>query len=159
MHTTFLIGNGFDIKMGLKTKYKDFYNFYINNNKEKNSSSVITNLKIELKNYLNGDDDKWADFELALGKHTETINTYTEFNTIISDIIENLSEHIRKEENNFTIGNEVKPKNLIYDDLTYPEDFLKPIDKEKIKDHKRKWQSTSPWITDIISFIPQLLKN
>ncbi|WP_321437696.1 AbiH family protein [uncultured Bacteroides sp.] len=150
MHTTFLIGNGFDIKMGLKTKYKDFYNFYINKND--NSSPVITNLKIELQKYLNGDDSKWADLELELGKHTKKINTYTEFNTVISDLIEKLSEHIRKEENNFTIGNEVEPKHLIYDDLTHSEDFLKPIDKEKIKDHKMKWQNTSPWVTDIISF-------
>lgn len=29
MNVTFLIGNGFDINLGLKTSYKDFYEQYI----------------------------------------------------------------------------------------------------------------------------------
>ena len=35
MNITFLIGNGFDIKLGLKTRYTDFYPIYINSNKNK----------------------------------------------------------------------------------------------------------------------------
>lgn len=29
MNITFLIGNGFDINLGLKTRYVDFYDFYL----------------------------------------------------------------------------------------------------------------------------------
>ena len=28
LNITFLIGNGFDIGLGLKTRYKDFYKYY-----------------------------------------------------------------------------------------------------------------------------------
>ena len=29
MKITFFIGNGFDLKMGLKSRYKDFYNYLL----------------------------------------------------------------------------------------------------------------------------------
>lgn len=32
MNITFMIGNGFDLKMGLKSKYSDIYNVYTDDN-------------------------------------------------------------------------------------------------------------------------------
>jgi hypothetical protein len=31
MNILFLIGNGFDLNLGMKTRYVDFYNYYISN--------------------------------------------------------------------------------------------------------------------------------
>ena len=43
MKITFLIGNGFDINLGLKTKYKEFVNYYkkIDYKERKNQKKII----------------------------------------------------------------------------------------------------------------------
>lgn len=56
MNITFLIGNGFDINLGLKTRYTDFYPYYLS----KKHCDIISNAISD--NYEN-----WADLEAALG--------------------------------------------------------------------------------------------
>ena len=57
MNITFFIGNGFDINLGLRTRYKDFYPKYMDEYPE----DILTK-EIE-KN-----DKDWSDLELALGQ-------------------------------------------------------------------------------------------
>lgn len=59
---TFLIGNGFDLNIGLNTRYQDFYKYYILKNKDDILAKDID------ENY-----DNWSDLELGLGKYTETV--------------------------------------------------------------------------------------
>lgn len=64
MNITFLIGNGFDIGVGMKSKFKDFFPIYQVLSKSK--PSRIRQLAEEI-----GEDyDTWADFEAALGMYT-----------------------------------------------------------------------------------------
>ena len=68
---TFFIGNGFDLQIGLKTKFEHFYDTYAVVHEE--DSDVI----IKFKNDITEDKDKygnyekWADFESYLGKYIE----------------------------------------------------------------------------------------
>lgn len=64
---TFLIGNGFDINIGLNTRYQDFYKYYIENNEDDMLAKDIN------KNYTN-----WSDLELGLGKYTEEVGAEKE---------------------------------------------------------------------------------
>lgn len=57
MNITFMIGNGFDINLGLNTRYTDFYPYYLSRKHDDIISNAITN-----------DYDRWADLELALGQ-------------------------------------------------------------------------------------------
>lgn len=57
MNITFLIGNGFDLNLGLKTSYKDFYKYY----KKKEPKDFIA--KSIKSNY-----ELWADLEIGLGQ-------------------------------------------------------------------------------------------
>lgn len=57
LNITFLIGNGFDINLGLKTRYTDFYPYYMS----KNPSGLIAD--DIAKNY-----ECWSDMEIALGQ-------------------------------------------------------------------------------------------
>ena len=73
MKITFLIGNGFDIGIGLHTKYQDFYEKY--SSPESDDSKNISDFKTHLKEYAESSDEKkpiidWADFESAFGKHS-----------------------------------------------------------------------------------------
>ncbi len=61
MNILFLIGNGFDINIGLKSKYIDFYKYY---NSIKSDNEIIT----ALKESLSINDENWSDLETALGE-------------------------------------------------------------------------------------------
>ena len=57
MNITFFVGNGFDINLGLDTRYTDFYPNYLAKGYDDILSRAIAD------NY-----DKWADLEIALGQ-------------------------------------------------------------------------------------------
>lgn len=64
MEITFLIGNGFDIGLGMKTQYAQFIPCYIQNGKDK--KKVLKDFSEDL-----GDNaDKWSYFEKQIGEYT-----------------------------------------------------------------------------------------
>ena len=71
MDITFLLGNGFDIGLGLKTRYEDFYEEYCKDKEE--DKPHIRAFKKELS-IRNNDEKKkirdWADFEKAFGEYS-----------------------------------------------------------------------------------------
>lgn len=76
MQLTFILGNGFDRAIGLKTGYKDFYNWYI---QQPDESDDVALMKEEINKYLKDEDSTWADFEIALGKFTNVITDKERF--------------------------------------------------------------------------------
>ena len=68
-NVTFMIGNGFDLQMGLKTRYADFYNQYTeikptdNDLIQRFKKSI---LRDEAHGWVN-----WADFEIGMGKQSK----------------------------------------------------------------------------------------
>lgn len=62
MNITFLIGNGFDMNLGLKTGYKDFLSFYLSE-KPSNKLSKAIDKNIEL----------WSNLEIQLGEYAGSI--------------------------------------------------------------------------------------
>lgn len=83
MKITFLIGNGFDINLGLKTKYKDFVNHYKQINYEENTFIDEKNLNEEkqkkehidkFKKHIKENIEMWSNGELALGKYTNELS-------------------------------------------------------------------------------------
>lgn len=62
---TFLVGNGFDINVGLATSYREFYKFYI---KECPKDLIAQDI------IKNADRKFWSDMELGLGKYTGEVS-------------------------------------------------------------------------------------
>ncbi len=60
---TFFIGNGFDINVGLNTRYSDFYKYYLSNYPDDMLAKSID------KNY-----DLWSDLESGLGEYTARVD-------------------------------------------------------------------------------------
>lgn len=95
---TFVIGNGFDINLGLKTKYTDFYEYIIKNNLSEDNI-FFERIQKDIK--------YWEDFEKMLGImtcfdndafiFTEKINN-CKFN-IRNDEIDDIVNHILGDEN------------------------------------------------------------
>ena len=71
MNITFLLGNGFDIGVGLPTRYEDFYQEYC-----ESLEGDPENIRLfkEMLKKRNEDEVKriidWADFEKAFGEHS-----------------------------------------------------------------------------------------
>lgn len=98
---TFMIGNGFDLACGLKSKYTDSYDGYLNS---PSSSDVIDRFKKTIKN----DIETWADFEMKLAEYAHTFNSESELIECISDYRAYLTSYLREEQSAFfnrKIGN------------------------------------------------------
>jgi len=94
MNVMWMFGNGFDLRQGLKTSYRDFYA----------SDYVQTNNTNRIYKEIKDNTETWADFELALGElskrvpdletaigygsaqfHTDVMQTYDELRSFIQD--------------------------------------------------------------------------
>jgi hypothetical protein len=130
---TWLIGNGFDLNLGLKTRWTDFYEYYKSCNTTQ-EIEIIKSFKETIEkgkpNYIN-----WSDFEIQLGKHTKEWNTYGEARDCWDDFIENLGEYLEKEQEQFVpsdvhIDSFVKGVTSFYDYLPKnSKDILQPLIK------------------------------
>ena len=63
MNITFLVGNGFDMSLGIDTSYRGFYQWYC---EQPSNSDHIEKFKEHIKNDIEGDGENWADFEMGL---------------------------------------------------------------------------------------------
>lgn len=102
MIITFLIGNGFDVNLGLKTRYCDFYKYYVNTDSS-NKPLAIERFKREIDNFIKKERNKtdndfidWRDLEIALGKWTANLSA-EDVQPLYFDIVDNLKEYLRKE--------------------------------------------------------------
>lgn len=102
MNITFMIGNGFDLNLNLKTGYKDFYKYYIERTKDDNDDIISRSVE---KNY-----ELWADLELGLGRFLKDIDA-----TQIDDFLDSkanlesiLTDYLAKESAKFNIADENK---------------------------------------------------
>lgn len=88
----FLIGNGFDLNCGLKSKYKDAYQYYCN--KTQNDYELIVRFKRDLKeNYEN-----WSDFEEGMAYYASKLSDENELIECIRDFRKNLKDYLINEE-------------------------------------------------------------
>lgn len=151
MKTVFLIGNGFDVSQGLKTRYSDFRDDYKKlETKDKDIMAFISRVeKEELA------DEKWSDLEIALGRHTDVFTG----DNIVEDAIsfhDKLSaaifSYVKRQNTDFKIS-ETAITN-IQANLAMPESQgrLTPVEVESFKKFKSQWRHTSQWHTRIITF-------
>ena len=95
---TFFIGNGFDLRQGLHTKYEDFYQHFINHAAEEN---LIRTWMLEddaLKN-----PKRWADLELQLGEQLRRLSEdqLDAFTSAKEELEVLLLEYLEKEQSRF----------------------------------------------------------
>jgi len=130
MKILYIIGNGFDLNLGLKTSYIDFYQYY------KTVESDNVNVQ-KLKENISKTYESWADLELALGDYTQHLEKIEEFDDILLDIGEELSNYLHLEEHkleNYEIN-----QRKFFDYLCFPENLFLPADKENLLSIKKKW--------------------
>lgn len=100
MNITFLIGNGFDINLGLNTRYSDFYPYFV-------EKSTQTNM---IRAWLKEDELLWADLEEQLGKKLENVeeNEQDKFYEDKAELDGLLLEYLGQEQEKVSIPNKEK---------------------------------------------------
>ena len=95
---TFIIGNGLDISLGLKTSYRDFYSYALNNSINRDN---------RIYKSIAQDPENWSDFEVALGEYTSYIGDLPEskresesmiFHEDLEQVREDLANYIESQE-------------------------------------------------------------
>ena len=119
VNITFLIGNGFDIGLGLKTRYENFYDVYSTPNEE--DSEHLQVFKSALRKYQSEKDQKkgkivdWADFEKTFGDYSKNFKDGEQYKYIelFENFVEEFNAYLQQEENKVDYSN----KKLIADTM------------------------------------------
>lgn len=141
MNILFIIGNGFDLNLGMKTSYADFYKYY---KKVKSKNDNIA----KLKSHISSNNETWADLELELGKYTKNIKQPDELEEVFYDILDSLSKYLKLQEKKFDILKYGGRR--IFDELGFPEKFLLEADRTELYKYKNFWEN-SRWSVNIMS--------
>lgn len=149
MNVVFLIGNGFDINLGLKTRYIDFYNYYLDlDSKEDNSQ--VRKLKEHLKTNLSSDGTYWSDLEIALGHYTTNFSSLEELELAYNDLNDKFRDFISKfDDEKLDLSNFNVEK--LKKSLAHPENCFCLAEKEMLRQFYSNWTNSNCYV-HIISF-------
>jgi hypothetical protein len=142
MNILYLFGNGFDINLGLKTKYIDFYEYYLKNESD---SELVKKLKLNIFDNIK----HWSDLELALGGYTLNFQKVSDFDEVYEDILNSLCDYLDKESESYDF-NTLK-KDVFFKNLCQAETFLSNADMNELVEYSSKW-GTNARIINIINF-------
>jgi len=116
MNVLFLIGNGFDINLGMPTDYQSFYDFYL---KQKSDSEAIS----KMKKYLAQERyESWSDLEWGLGQYTAEVSSMGELEELYFDLGDQLRSYLGRLSLSFSVSQEMKA--AIFRGLREPYYFL-----------------------------------
>ena len=102
MNITFLIGNGFDLNLGLKTRYTDFLEHYLQDSSDDGDEIKAFKEDIRQKEAqcASGEERLWANAELAFGRHTDDMvkqgKTAASFSKRCIDFCTKLANYLQK---------------------------------------------------------------
>lgn len=91
---TFIIGNGFDLGLGMKTKYTHVYDGYI---KSPSPTAVIKLFKEELARKAKNNYENWSDFEMGMAAYAQTLENEKELVECVRDFKLYMVEHLQNE--------------------------------------------------------------
>jgi len=146
MKIVYLIGNGFDLNLGMKTSYRDFYEYYIKLPTDYDAD-IVKRLKREIRDNVKN----WSDFELSLGEFLDEKVASQDAITLHKHLIEYLQKYLEMEENKYIFDN--VQKKLLGDYLSYPylNAKLSPRELTRITGTMSEWKDNL-WDVKIITF-------
>ena len=107
-NVTFIVGNGLDLSLGLKTSYRDFY---------EHIKSKRIHPENRIYKAIHESPESWADFELSLGVYTDYIDKLdvddrkgesVKFHDELSELMDDLGNYLEGQQNALDIFGTVK---------------------------------------------------
>lgn len=132
LNITFLIGNGFDVGMGMKSRFKDFFPIYelLSKNKEPEIK--------QLSDEIGGNHETWADFESKLGEYTLKFTPETKQNFInqVKDFEVEFIKYLKDQETNLCFDDAERISNKMKEALInfYLNENLARLSENKLKE-------------------------
>lgn len=148
MHTVYLIGNGFDVNLGLPTRYSDFYDYYLGLDRSDDSEN-IKKLKDHLKRCLSEKNKYWSDLEEAMGNYTTEFSSYEEMEEVYDNLNDEMQKYISTIEKS-KLPNEINA-GLLKKNIAAPESFLTAASRETVNHIYNKISHDTHWIA-IVDF-------
>jgi putative otitis media-associated P41 len=153
MNMLYLIGNGFDLNLGLPTRYSDFFEHYFNNEPQipQATSQEISQIK-KYKGLLsetienNAGDQQWKDLEIALGKFSSHFSDPKDFRFFYTDINLSLTNYLKQISPISPTENDIKK---LIENILYPEHYLNEREKQTFYKAIRRGNH---WEANVISF-------
>lgn len=129
MNILHLIGNGFDVNLGMKTSYANFYDYYVD---VPSSTEVILKMKKHIEKYKKT--NLWADLEKGLGLYTKELSSLKELREVFFDINQNLKNYLESQSTQGILSAFPKYSDKLKRDLAVPhryinQRFRQPIDQ------------------------------
>lgn len=120
MNIVFLIGNGFDLNLGLRTRFTDFYNYYGKMRTDDKRLCIQTFLD-KIKD--SGED--WSDFETSFGKYAQYFSreNYEDYLEVWADVHSLLSKYIDLQQHGIVSAG-FRPSLDAFRYLMFPDQFL-----------------------------------
>jgi hypothetical protein len=141
MNILYILGNGFDLNLGMKTRYQDFYeNAY---KIKEDDVDLIKNLKGEIQNHI----ENWAALEMKLGEYTSKLKSKKEFDIIFNDIREKLVDYIGSQE--ISEDDCIAIKSKIIKGMRFSFDYLTPGEKESFLQFLHIYKGDGTYISAI----------
>lgn len=133
MRITFIFGNGFDVNLGLKTKYEHFYPTYLESCEMLPEDNCIKKFsqKMESDDYEN-----WSDFEWAFSQNAE--GSHQEIGEIIADFNDKFTDYLRMQCDKCNYDGIDDYMRKMADYILEPHSFLERNDKQKLQEYFKK---------------------
>jgi len=147
MNIVFLIGNGFDLNIGLDTSYPKFYEWY---DKISSSNESIRSFKQALNEEKNNNQKLWKDLELFIGEKSSLYNNPADYIDTIEDVINKLREFILIQDNRFDNCKD-EAVNILKNDLIDPGSHLAPRSRKTYTSFYDRWNGLL-YSVNIITF-------
>lgn len=150
MRILYLIGNGFDLHVGLKTGYQSFLEYYLKQPIPEGLDNVGIRYIRRLKEDIKTNIQLWSELELQFGKHTSKMGTMgssihslqEEFDIINDDMREKLSAYIAQEDKRSYFAENARK--VFLEDIIEPCSGLRDYEKALVDRHKTNfWGSTT----------------
>ena len=158
MKILYLIGNGFDLHVGLDTSYQSFLKYYLAQPVPDALDDIGKRYIARLKADIQDNIQLWSDFELQYGKHMRMLGTMDkavhtleeELDIINDDVREKMSAFISNENSKVGFSDEARTKFLA--DVIKPEMHIRDFERNTIGSMRaNSWNGTAN-VVDFITF-------
>ncbi|MDR0903935.1 MAG: bacteriophage abortive infection AbiH family protein [Ruminococcus sp.] len=146
---TFILGNGFDLNLGLKTRYTDFYEEYV-----KTKPTDTETIK-EFKEYiLKPNLEKWGDFEKAYGEFGQSMTNNGVYKVCFLDFVNKLRRYLKHQQEriNWSEIDITKLENILWDSTVNIENNIHFKNKRVFSDIKNNSSEKSYGKINFIQF-------
>lgn len=147
MKIVFLIGNGFDLNLGLETSYPKFYDWYYKQDTTKESVQLFKKALSEEKGRRI---ELWRDLELFIGDSSKLFKNAQDYIDVILDVNDNLRRYILIQ-NKRLIKNDEDAVKILKKNLINPGEKIATRSRLTFESFVRRWNGYS-WNINIISF-------